>query len=545
MQASSALRELSLTDRVYLSARVGMTSLLIALYALGALSFTGTKVAGDRAIQIVPENLVRYMVPAFVAGLGALVAVGLFTAFARIVLRQATERVLWEVLPLDLLAAGALIWATGAYQDPFYPWMLGLSIAYAAAMRKRTSWVVSGLAAATYLAAHFFGHGAIQPPIGEFLLLAFKAVGLVFTGFIVADTMHRQRDRESHLSQSTEDIESLNEQLSRRLAELHAISEITEVIHSTLDFDRVGPLVLEILSKVIDLPSSCLFVIDKDKDETLFSASAGLSAAAARSYGEHLTVDAGFAALPGENDLFSCTTVLDHKRLMVVICASGDRLERLSAEDRLVLQAVASELVVAVENSQLYKLTKRLSITDELTGLFNYRYLQQRLDDEIERARRYNRSLSMLMLDADNFKKFNDTYGHIAGDLALAEIGAVLRTAVREIDVVCRYGGEEFSVVLPETDAEGAFVVAEKVREGVASHSFADGDGNRGVHVTMSIGLATYPSSAADREELLRQADDALYQAKHLGRDRVRAPRSTIVHVPSGADSGEVPVGGA
>jgi two-component system cell cycle response regulator len=151
----------------------------------------------------------------------------------------------------------------------------------------------------------------------------------------------------------------------------------------------------------------------------------------------------------------------------------------------------------------------------------------------------------MLMLDADDFKKFNDTYGHIAGDVALAEIGAVLRTAVREIDVVCRYGGEEFSVVLPETDAEGAFVVAEKIRESVASHSFADGDGKRGVHVTVSIGLATYPSSAADREELLRQADDALYQAKHLGRDRVRAPRSTVVYIATGVEPSEIPAGGA
>jgi diguanylate cyclase (GGDEF)-like protein len=310
------------------------------------------------------------------------------------------------------------------------------------------------------------------------------------------------------------------------------------VIHSTLDFDRVGPLVLDILSKVIDLPSSCLFVIDKDKDETLFSASAGLSAATAKTYSEKMAVGVDGAVSTGD-DTFACTTVLDHKRLMVVFCAPGERLERLSTEDRLVLQAVASELVVAVENSQLYKLTKRLSITDELTGLFNYRYLQQRLDDEIERAKRYSRSLSLLMLDTDDFKKFNDTYGHIAGDQALADIGAVLRTAVREIDIVCRYGGEEFSVVLPETDAEGAFVVAEKVREAVAAHSFADGQGNRGVRVTVSIGLSTFPSSAADREELLRQADDALYQAKHLGRDRVRAPRSTVVYVADAAEMTE------
>ncbi len=530
MRASETVGALAMTDRIYLAARVGMATLLLSIYLSGQLMFA----EGGNAARTF-----------FMIGLAGLILSGAFTAVARLVLRQETERVMWEVLPLDLMAAGALVWSTGVYQDPFYPWMLGVSIAYAAAIRQRSAWVVSGLAAVTYLAAHFFGHAGLHQDVGDFLLLVFKAGGLIFTGSVVADTMHRQREREAQLFKSTEDIEELNDQLSRRLAELHAISEITEVIHSTLDFDRVGPLVLDILSKVIDLPSSCLFVIDKDKDDTLFSASAGLSLAAAKSYSEKLAIGPDGLVVAGGDDLFACTTVLDHKRLMVVFCAPGERLERLSPEDRLVLQAVASELVVAVEHSQLYKLTKRLSITDELTGLFNYRYLQQRLDDEIERAKRYSRSLSLLMLDTDDFKKFNDTYGHIAGDQALADIGAVLRTAVREIDVVCRYGGEEFSVVLPETDAEGAFVVAEKVREAVASHSFSDGHGNRGVRVTVSIGLATYPSSAADREELLRQADDALYQAKHLGRDRVRAPRSTTVRLAGAVDDLEETVGGA
>jgi diguanylate cyclase (GGDEF)-like protein len=522
VQASDANPSLSLTDRIYLGARVGMATLLLAIYMSGTLRFG-------------PGPYERVL---FLVGMAALIGAGVFTVFARVVFRQGTERVMWEILPLDLMAAGALVWATGVYQDPFYPWMLGVSIAYSAAMRQRSAWMVSGLAAAVYLASHFFGHVALHQDLADFALIVFKAGGLIFTGSVVADAMHRQKDREQALFRSQGDVEELNDQLGRRLAELHAISEITEVIHSTLDFDRVGPLVLDILSKVIDLPSSCLFVIDKDKDETLFSASAGLSATTAKSYSEKLAVGTDGAVSSGD-DTFACTTVLDHKRLMVVFCAPGERLERLSTEDRLVLQAVASELVVAVENSQLYKLTKRLSITDELTGLFNYRYLQQRLDDEIERAKRYSRSLSLLMLDTDDFKKFNDTYGHIAGDQALADIGAVLRTAVREIDVVCRYGGEEFSVVLPETDAEGAFVVAEKVREAVAAHSFADGQGNRGVRVTVSIGLSTFPSSAADREELLRQADDALYQAKHLGRDRVRAPRSTVVYVADATEKTE------
>jgi diguanylate cyclase (GGDEF)-like protein len=214
---------------------------------------------------------------------------------------------------------------------------------------------------------------------------------------------------------------------------------------------------------------------------------------------------------------------MDRGGLMVIFCASGERLERLGSEDRLVLTSVANELAVAVENSELYKLTRRLAITDELTGLFNYRYLLERSEDEIGRAKRFGRSLSLLMIDADEFKVYNDTHGHVAGDVALAELAQTMREAVRDIDIVCRYGGEEFAILLPETDGEGAFVVAEKVREAVAAHAFQNGDGQRTEQLTVSIGLSTYPGTAADREDLLRRADDALYVVKRSGRNRVSA----------------------
>jgi diguanylate cyclase (GGDEF)-like protein len=277
--------------------------------------------------------------------------------------------------------------------------------------------------------------------------------------------------------------------------------------------------VLEIVSKVIDLPASALFVIDKRRDETLYSASFGIAPEVRRrtpdSYAPRMQIE-------GE-EMFACTTVLDRGTLMVVFCASGERLDHLVAEDRLLLTAVANDLTIAVENSELYKLTKRMAITDELTGLNNYRFMLQRLDDEIERARRFGRNLSLLMLDADDFKAFNDTHGHVAGDVALSELAGVMQAAVRDIDVVCRYGGEEFAILLPETDPDGAFVAAEKVREAVAAHLFADADGRKTERITVSIGLSTFPVPAADREELLRQADDALYVAKRTGRNRVRA----------------------
>jgi diguanylate cyclase (GGDEF)-like protein len=186
---------------------------------------------------------------------------------------------------------------------------------------------------------------------------------------------------------------------------------------------------------------------------------------------------------------------------------------------------VASELVVAVENSRLYELTSRLAITDELTGLANYRHLQLRLDEELARAKRYGKHLSLLMLDADHFKEFNDAQGHVAGDVALAELGSIMGGLVREVDVAARYGGEEFSVVLPETDVAGAYVTAEKIREAIEVHEFADAEGQRTCRLTVSIGLASYPAHGQDKDSVLREADDALYHAKRGGKNRVRAPR--------------------
>jgi diguanylate cyclase (GGDEF)-like protein len=146
--------------------------------------------------------------------------------------------------------------------------------------------------------------------------------------------------------------------------------------------------------------------------------------------------------------------------------------------------------------------------------------LQQRLEEEFVRAKRYNHQLTLLMIDVDDFKRFNDSYGHIAGDHALAEIGRVLTEHVRDVDLISRYGGEEFAIVLPETDAAGAFIAAEKVREAVATHVFAIQGGE--TRLTISIGLANSPVHALDRESLLRAADGALYEAKHTGRNRVR-----------------------
>lgn len=416
MPDRNGLRSLSSIDVAYLAGRSLITCTLAVMYLVGLIDLSDP-----------PHFRLVFQVGLI---LFALTTVAVLSVY--LVRRPRTRLVLWVALPFDYLSSSLLIAAVARMLDPMYVWMLGIAVIYAVGLPRRQSQLVAVATAFVYLTAHYFGHGTMHGG-GDYILLLVKASGIVLFAYFISLGMFRQQLREAELENSRADITNLNVQLQRRLAELNAVSEITEVIHSTLDFDIIGPTVLEIIQKVIDVPACSLLVLDKEKAETLFTASKGLG-------GLPPNV-AGTLALSPESELsvegglFSCLTILDHSQMMVVFCAAAEHVEKMRVEDRLVLQAVASELAVAVENSQLYKLTKRLSITDELTGLYNYRYLQQRLDDEFERAQRYERSLSLLMIDADDFKLFNDSFGHLAGDQALGELGSVLKSVVREIDV--------------------------------------------------------------------------------------------------------------
>jgi two-component system cell cycle response regulator len=160
-----------------------------------------------------------------------------------------------------------------------------------------------------------------------------------------------------------------------------------------------------------------------------------------------------------------------------------------------------------------------LALTDPLTQVLNRRALTQRLSAELDRARRYNSVVTLLMLDIDFFKDVNDAYGHLAGDAILQETAAILTRAVRSVDIVARYGGEEFAVVLPETTEAGAVAFAERLRERIAGQAFSSG----GIRVTASIGVAAFPAPLIDTaEDLFARSDAALYRAKAEGRNRVR-----------------------
>ncbi|MBU1043130.1 MAG: sensor domain-containing diguanylate cyclase [Candidatus Omnitrophica bacterium] len=193
----------------------------------------------------------------------------------------------------------------------------------------------------------------------------------------------------------------------------------------------------------------------------------------------------------------------------------------ITKDDLWKLTMFANNAGLAIGNSQEFEKTLILSNTDRLTGLWNYGYFQHQLAEEVKRATRFNRHLSLLMIDIDLFKKFNDTLGHIAGDRLLQEISDIIKESCREVDLVARYGGEEFAVILPETFKEKAYSSAERIRKLTAAHPCHYKEGQPSKRITISIGVASFPQDASNKEDLIAFADKALYVAKETGRNRV------------------------
>jgi diguanylate cyclase (GGDEF)-like protein len=201
------------------------------------------------------------------------------------------------------------------------------------------------------------------------------------------------------------------------------------------------------------------------------------------------------------------------------------RGEAFTPAQREILLYLAGQVSSSIENIVLHERVSEQAVTDELTGLSNNRGFHQLIAKEATRAKRFDHVLSLIMLDIDNFKQINDTYGHLQGDMVLREVARVLRQSSREIDEPARYGGEEMAVALPQTDLEGAYQFAERVRRRIEALDLPVPGGNGSVRVTASFGVASLATAgSADKDHLVAAADAALYEAKRAGKNRtVRA----------------------
>jgi diguanylate cyclase (GGDEF)-like protein len=219
-----------------------------------------------------------------------------------------------------------------------------------------------------------------------------------------------------------------------------------------------------------------------------------------------------------------CVPLLAKGRTLGIVLIEHSIKDAFDDENMRLLEVISQQVSIAIENARLYQQMHDLATLDNLTGAYNRLYFNDKLQEEFKKAQEGGHDLSFIILDIDHFKKFNDTYGHLFGDLVLKTLSGFIMKTLRKEDVFARYGGEEFVILMPYTSLEQAKEKAEDLRIGVSQLSITDRVVS--ASITISIGVSTFPETAGRSQELIRTADDALYEAKRAGRNLVRVAKA-------------------
>lgn len=335
---------------------------------------------------------------------------------------------------------------------------------------------------------------------------------------------------------------------SRQALEVEALIQIGKALTFTLEYREVLALLMAEAGRLLGAKCWSLLLLDEESGELVFEI-------AVSPFGEQLKGMrlakgegiAGWVALHGEPLLvadvrqdqrfapqvdrtagfvtrsIACVPVKCREKtygIMQLINAFDDTA--FAEEDLRILITIADFTAIAIENARQFEKVRQLLITDDLTGLFTGGHLHALLDYEIERCRRYGMSVSLIFLDIDHFKKVNDSHGHLVGSRVLAEIGALIGRSIRKSDRAARYGGDEFVVLLPCTDKEGAITAALNLCQAIRGYEGCTDTGEI-FRVTASFGIASFPADAQDKEDLLRIADQKMYDVKESTRDGIQA----------------------
>jgi diguanylate cyclase (GGDEF)-like protein len=350
-------------------------------------------------------------------------------------------------------------------------------------------------------------------------------------GAMLADTVHNARVM--HFSRA-------------KTRNLHALYEVSKSFSTLLEVDRVMETALNTAADICNCDSAYLAMLEGD--DRRFHVRAWRGPSRGMEKPEYLEDELASwvwenkkpirytrgqkdkslhsfsrkEGMLGSTQSFLMVPLLVGPDILGVIRLNSAKPDTYQEYDQDVLSTLANQTAMVLENALMVQQIHDMAIRDGLTGAYNHRYFQEKLAEEMAKAERYNKDLSLALLDVDYFKKFNDSYGHQEGDKVLRIVSEVIQTTVRnKVDTVARYGGEEFTVILPESDGNVGKELVERIRKNIEGHLFGN-NGKSLYRVTVSIGIASYPFDARDQKGLIQLADQALYEAKKAGRNCVR-----------------------
>lgn len=349
--------------------------------------------------------------------------------------------------------------------------------------------------------------------------------------------------RGTSLISAVDIVSKVNEQLDKKLFEATVLNEMSSLVEKRIEnFEDTVTVVMETLAKVLEHNVGVIVTIKESGVECFFKIRHAVSEQRLKEIQEYTRsylkshnvclTPASVMEILGSDKIQPSRDAEERKasyfvvpihygsNIGGVVILAHDVSEAIDSKEVEFFKVVIRQAYVIIENSWLYNKVKKLAITDSLTGIYNHGFLYECLCKEYARTERYRLPLSFLMIDVDHFKKINDTYGHPVGDDVLHKLSLIFKNNIRSCDTLGRYGGEEFSIILPEAKMEDGVNLAERMRKEVEQHNFGGAD--RTIRCTVSIGISSYPDLGVKNvEDLIQKADKALYHAKAEGRNRV------------------------